>query len=390
MKSISSRSSLRRLGAALLLVLLVVASTALLAGRGGGKSEGDVEALLDRAFRQSIERADVKIEAQLSLDGLKGFERPIRLEAAGPYIGGGRALPRLDIDLKIGAQGAGQTVEFGVLRTGDRAFVKFGGQFYEQPRAEVQRANRELGSAGGRRNGSLRELGLDPRKWVVGAKEEGVEKVGGVKARHVSGALDTRSLFRDLNRLVERSANAIGGARADTPDPLSGQEIDRLGGIVRSPSFDIYVGEADDAIRRLSTTLEVRVPEEDRPRVGGLTGGSLRFSIELVDLDGEQQVRAPVSSRPIADLTKQLAGLSALGGLGVLGSGKTEDAGGQSTTPAPPVDPRERAAPPGSPAPEAGAGPGPGVDALSRYADCLDRAEPGDTRALSRCRELLR
>ncbi len=386
MKSTFSRSSLRRLGAGLLLVAIVVVSTTNLAACGGGKSEEDVEVLLDRAFRQPIERANVKIDAQLTLDGLTGFERPIRLEAAGPYIGGGRALPMVDIDLKVGAQGAGQTVQFGVLRTNARAFVKFGGEFYEQPRAEVQRANRELSRAGGGRDGSLRELGLDPRAWVVGAKEQDTEKAGGVEARHVTGTLDTRSLFRDLNSLVQRSAKAVGGAGGDVPNPLSGQELDRLGGIVRSPSFDVYVGKTDEVIRRLSATLEIRVPEEDRARLGGLTRGTLRFSIEFSDLGAEQQISAPTRSRPIADLTKQLSGLSALRGLGAGGTGGP----GQGTTPPGPTDPRGRTAPPQAPSPDAGAAPGPGVDALGRYADCLDRAEPRDTKALSRCRGLLR
>ncbi|MDQ4131226.1 MAG: hypothetical protein M3133_09630, partial [Actinomycetota bacterium] len=243
---------------------------------GGEKSEGDLEGLLDRAFSKSVRSADVKIDAQIAVDGLPRFERPVRIQASGPYIAGRRALPKLDIDMRIGAQGAGQTVQAGLLSTGDRAFVKFGGVFYRQARADVERANRELrrGGRGGR--GSLRDFGLDPRRWVVDARDQGVEKVGGVDTRHVSGRLDTRSLFRDLNRLVERSANAIGGRSPDVPAPLSSEDVDRLAQIIRSPSFDVYVGEHDDVIRRLSASLEVRVPEADRARLGGIEGGSLR------------------------------------------------------------------------------------------------------------------
>ena len=57
--------------------LLPVVALALLAGCGGGKSEEDVEALLDRAFKQSIKSADVKIDAELRVDGLTGL-RPAR------------------------------------------------------------------------------------------------------------------------------------------------------------------------------------------------------------------------------------------------------------------------------------------------------------------------
>jgi hypothetical protein len=379
MESASSGSPLRRLAQAVLLIATAVSCTAAVVACDGEESGGDVEGLLDRAFRKSIGSAELKIDAQIAVDGLRGFERPVRIQAAGPYIGGQRALPKLDIDLTIGAQGAGQTVQSGLLSTGDRAFVKFGGEFYEQARADVERANRELrrGRRGG--GGSLRDFGLEPRRWVVEARDEGVEKVAGVESRHISGRLDTRSLFRDLNGLVERSANAVGGADPDVPDPLSSEDIDRLAQIVRSPSFDVYVGEDDDVVRRVSASLEIKVPEGDRAQLGGIEGGSLRFSVELADVNGEQRVEAPRGSRPIADLTKQLGGLGALGA-----QAGQEDAAGR---------PRPPAATGGTPAPpapgERGAG-GPEVEALGRYSDCLDRAGPDDTKALSRCAELLR
>jgi hypothetical protein len=356
-----------------------VSCAAGLAACGEKEGNGDVEGLLDRAFRKPVNSADVTIDAQVDVDGLRDFDRPVRIQASGPYIGGRSTLPQLDVNLKIGAQGAGQTVQAGLLSTGERTFVEFGGQFYEQPRADVERANRELrrGRRGG--SGSLRDFGLDPRRWVVGARDEGVEKVDGVDTRHVAGRLDTRSLFRDLNRLVERSANAVGGRDAGVPDPLSTADIDRLARIVRSPSFDVYVGEDDDVIRRLSASLEVRVPEDDRAEVGGIESGSLRFSVELADVNGDQQVRAPVSSRPIGDLTKQLGGLGALGAQARQGRGGAE-----------PDSPETKGGAPAPAAPGGGAESGPEVEALRRYSDCLDEAGPDDTKALSRCAELLR
>lgn len=384
MEQVSIRTSLRRLAAALLLTPITLACAALLGACGGGDGEPDVEGLLDRAFRHSIKSADLKVDAHLTLDGLKGFERPVRLQAAGPYIVGGGGLPKLDVDVNLGAQGAGQTVQFGLLRTGDRAFVKFGGQFYEQSRRDVERANRELGRGRGRQNGSLRDLGLAPRTWVVGAKDEGDEKVAGVDTHHVSGKLDTRSLLRDLNELVERSGSAIGGAPADAPAPLSIDELDDLAEVVRNPSFDVYVGKDDDVIRRLSAQLELRVPERDRTRAGGIEGGALRFSIEFGDLDGGQEVQAPAKARPMADLTTQLGGLGVLVGVGALGG----DAGGggddRGTLAAPGGEDRRTG--PGA----AGSGGGDGVEAFRRYSDCLDKAGPEDTKALSRCAELLR
>lgn len=372
MEPVSPRTSLRRLAAALLLATIALAP---LGACGGEEGDLDAEGLLDRAFRHSIESADLRIDAQLTLDGLKGFERPLRLEASGPYAAGGRGLPKLDVDVNLGVQGAGQTVQFGLLRTGDRAFVKFGGEFYEGSRRDVERANRELAAGRGGRGGSLRDLGLAPRTWVVNARDEGEERVAGVTTHHVSGRLDTRSLLRDLNELVRRSAGAVGAEAADAGDPLSGAELDELAETVREPSFDVYVGKDDETIRRLSAQLEVRVPEEDRGRAGGVESGALRFSIEFRDLDGDQEVRAPARARPLAALTRQLGGLRALGGA-VLGGDRSRERDGREGS--------------GTPRGGRAGAPEDGVEAFRRYSDCLDRAAPDDTSALSRCAELLR
>lgn len=366
------RTTLRRGAAALLPLMGLLA----LSGCGGGKSEEDVEALLDRAFKQSIKSADVKIDAELRIEGLQGFDRPVRLEAQGPYIGGDKQLPKVDIDLKVGAAEAGQSVTSGFLSTGDRAFVKFGGEFYEQPKADVARANAELAKNRDGDRGSLRDLGLNPRTWVIDAKGEDDEKVAGVETEHVSGKLDVRRLFADFNKLIDRSAGAVGGAAPGTPRQLSESDLEQLAEVVENPTFDIYVGKEDDVIRRVSGNLTVKVPEKDRSRVNGVSGGRLRFSVELGKVNGDQVVEAPAKSRPIADLTNQLRGAGALGALGSGGGG-----GGGGSNPQEPATTAPGAVPQGDDG---------GVQTFRDYSECLDKARPDDTAALSRCAELLR
>ena len=344
---------MRSLTRRFLAVLLALASVAAFAGCGGEESEVDVEGLLDRAFRQSVKSADVKVDAQLDVKGLQGLDSPVRLEASGVYIAAEDTLPKVDIDLRFGSQGAGQAVESGFLSTGDRAFLKFGGEFYEQPPADVARANRELsGRQGDGGAGALADLGVDLRSWVIEAKSEGEDEVAGVATEHVSGRLDVRRAFADLNKLVERSGGAIGGVTPGTPQPLTDRQLDQLNQVVKDPAFDVYVGKDDDVIRRISATLEVTVPEEDRERFNGIEGGSLRISIELSDVNGDQTVEAPADPLPIKDLSTQLGGFGALGGKGL-----------------------------------GGAAPDPDQDQL--YSECLDQAPPQDTAALRRCNMLL-
>jgi hypothetical protein len=178
------------------------------------------------------------------------------------------------------------------------------------------------------------------------------------------------SLMRNLNQFVARSGSALGGAAGQAPPPrLSEADIRELTEAVEDPSFDIYVGKADDIIRRVSGRIEFEIPKRSRAGLGGLDGGSIVFSIEFRDVNGDQEIEAPASARPLSDLTESLGA----GGLpGGLGGGEEPDA------PAPPDMP-SGGTDGGSDDPEA----------FRRYAECLDRARPEDTDELQRCAELL-
>jgi hypothetical protein len=339
-------------------VVVLLFAVVALPSCGGGEDTEDVQDLLDKAFGTSIKSADLKLDASVQLKGSPGLDRPVRVSAVGPFRTNERRLPSVDIELKIGTDGGGQTVTTGFLSTGDRAFVKFGDVFYEQPRSEVAKANRSIAENQGNR-GSLRALGLDPRSWLAEAKDEGEEEIAGVKTRHVSGRLEVEAVMRNLNEFVRRSGDALGGATGQAPpDPLSAEDIRKVGEVVRDPVFHVYVGEEDDTIRRVAGKVEFEVPEANREALGGIQSGAIEFEVELSDVNGDQQIEPPTNARPLSALTESL------GNTGVPGLG-------QEPTPDPPT------------------ATGPEVEDFEEYKDCLDKARPEDTEALQRCAELL-
>jgi hypothetical protein len=346
-------------------------------GSGGNDEKQDVQDLLDRAFRQEIRSADMKLDAQLQVKGgSRSTDRPMHIRATGPFSGNDGKLPSVDLELEIGNDG-GQTVQTGFLSTGDRAFVKFQDVYYEQPAASVKRANRSLARNQGR-SSSLSSLGLDPRSWLADAREEDDETVAGVAVKHVSGTLDVAAVMSDLNEFVRRSGSAINGATGQSaPDPLTSADIDKVAQVVKSPSFDVYVGRDDEIIRRVSGRLEVTVPKRDRERVGGIESGSLEFSIEFRKVNERVKIVAPARARPLDALTRSLGpnGIDQLGGLGG-GSGGGEDqapadgSGGTGTTPPAGAQDQDE-------------------KAFQEYAECLEQTKPEDTEALQRCAQLL-
>jgi hypothetical protein len=327
---------------------------------GGGSGDGEsVENLLDRAFSTPIHSADLKLQAKIELDGL--LSDPLQIQAEGPFRTNKGKLPSANIDLEVGT-GTGQTISTGVLTTGDRVFVKFQDVYFEQPRAQVAKTNRTIAAHSGKHGQSLRELGLNPRSWIAEAEIKGDANVAGTDTRHVSGTLDVTSLMRNINSFVSRSASALGGGGKSTPT-LSAADIAELAQTVKDPSFDVYVGKQDGTIRRVSGRIDFDVPAVDRPGLGGLTGGTITFSLELRNVNGHQKIEAPASSRPLSQLTRSLGGA-----LGALGAG--------AATPSAPND--------GSSGSDSG-----DSEQFQRYAQCLDKAKPGDTEQLQRCADLL-
>jgi hypothetical protein len=365
------------------LASLLLAALALGGCGGGDEAKQSVEDILDQAFRQEINSADLRIEAEVDLNG-GASGRPVRIEATGPFSTNEGKLPSADIELRVDVEGAGQTIQTGFLSTGDRAFVKFEDAYYEQPAAEVRRANRTI-ARNERKRGSLRALGIDPRSWLGRATDEGEEEIAGVQTRHVSGTLDVEAVMRNLNRFVRRSGSAFGGATGQSvPEPLSDEDIARVGEVVRDPSFDIYVGKDDDIIRRVSARIEFAVPEESREDAGGLESGKVTFSVEMSDVNGDQEIQAPAKARPLSALTDSL-GAGALDGLGGTGDG-------QGALPVVPEEPSPPSA--GAGGEDSGQGSAspeesPETEAFREYAECLDQARPEDTEELQKCADLL-
>jgi hypothetical protein len=357
----------------------------LLAGCGGGDDQQEVTKLLDRAFSKSLKSADVNLDSTIRVRGVPQLDRPIRVRAHGPYRSAKNQPPEFDIDLSIGVEGGGASINTGRISVGDRSFIKFQGGFYEVPRDQVDAANKAF--AGGReRRSRVRGARVNPRAWIASAKDEGDEEVAGVETKHVSGQLDVKRMVTDLNSFVVRAGKSL-GAGAAVPKPLPQATLEKIAQVVRNPTFDVYVGKEDERIRRLSTNVQLTVPEADRQQARGIEGGSLELTIEFRKVGKPQKIEAPAQSRPLSDLTKQLGGAGALGLGGALGNGQGGTAGqggsgGQGGSAGTPQPPQQRT-------PQSG-GSGGDTATFQRYAECLDKADPQDTAALQRCSELLR
>ena len=316
------------------MLLPALLAGALLAGCGDDDS-GSVTELLDRAFQTSIGSADVTLDIEIELDGVDELQDPIEIALTGPYESGEEdQIPSVDWDITVGAQN--QTFNASLTSTGDRAFIGFQGTDYEVSPETVAALNQQLAASRRQEDGArdLGDFGVNARDWVVDAEEEGDEDIAGVATTHVSGKLDVTRVLEDLNTVVEEAAKLGGQLGQQAPPALTDEQKDQIEDVVDDPSFDAYVGNDDDTLRRLSADLEFEVPEDARENAGGLEGGRVSFSIEFANVGDAQPIAAPEDARPIAELTQQLQGL--LGG--ALGAPQTGEGGAVAPPEAPQTD----------------------------------------------------
>lgn len=270
-------------------------------------SDREARELLDRAFEQPIESADVALDASAQIQGVQELEQPIRLQVRGPYrTGGDRRVPSMDLAVSVSS--LGQSLSGGLVSTGRNAFVEVMGQAFEVGEQTVTQANQQVAAAAGRRGG-LADFGIDPRRWLEDPDIEGEEQVAGTATTHVNAGLDVGRMLEDLNRLGQRASGQVGGP---APRRLSAEELERIERIVQDPEFDVFVGKADNKVRRLATVVEVEVPEDDRRAAGGAQTGEISLSIEFSNVGSPKPITPPKRARPIRDLTTQLVQL--LGG----------------------------------------------------------------------------
>jgi len=303
---------------------LVAALTVGLAACG---NDEEARQLVDRAFSTPIGSADVALDAGVEMRGGRQ-SGPARVQVRGPYrSGGGRQIPSGDLAVNLTAQG--QSLAGSLISNGQNAWVRFMGRPYEVGEQVVRRANQQIAAGAGRREQrSLRSFGIDPRAWLKDPSIEGDETIAGAETTHITAGIDLPRLLDDMNKVSQRAAGQTGGR---VPSQLSREQRERIERIVQDPKFDVYVGK-DNKVRRLSTVLNLEIPEEDRQEAGGAESGKINFSIEFANVGRPGPITPPENARPIRELTTQLARVLGGGAAGGAGAG-APGAGGAGALP---------------------------------------------------------
>ena len=300
-------SRLRRCLLLLVLPLLAV---------GCGSSDGgpaSTSTLLKDTFSGGKTVKSGKLDVALGVDaqGLPSLTAPVAFKLAGPFssVGSGK-LPKFDFDLDIAA--GGQTIQAGAVSLGDTGYLKFGGKAYsvgkslfDQFKSGYEKSQSQSKSSSG---SSFSALGVDPSRWLTGARQVGKSDVGGTQTFHITSGVDVPRFLTDVNQLLSKAKN-LGGATTQGVKGLSPQVQSTIERSVKNAKVDIYTGVDDHALRRLALSVSLAVPKDAQQQAGGLKSGELRFDLTIADLNKDQTIEAPADALPFSELQSQLAAL---------------------------------------------------------------------------------
>ena len=350
----------------LLCLMALVAMAGLTACGGDEASEStDVDKLLTDTFSGSKEIKSGKFDLAVKVDvkgGQSQVQGPISLKLGGPFESQGKGkLPKFDMDASF--EGAGQSIKAGVMTTGEKGFINFNGteyavteEIFKQFRTSYEKASAE----GNKENQSLKSLGIDPRRWLTNAKNEGEEKVGDADTIKITGDVDVAKLLDDVNAALQKAGSLGLQGQAQLPTKLTEEQKAQVEKAVKNLKVNIFTGKDDTILRRMQITFGLEDPS------GKESGAAtVDFDLKLLELNEGQDFEEPANPKPFEELAQSLGGLGGLGGIGG-GSGGSGGSGGGSGS----------------------SGSGGGSKNLEEYTKCIEEAG-NDLAKAQKCADIL-
>lgn len=283
---------------------------------GGGRHAAGRKAAVDRALTPTTPLGSGRLDALLTLkigrlQGSHARREAFQLHLRGPFESlGASRLPRfaLAVQQRSGPPHA-QTLRATATSTGTQLFIGFRGQQFLAPASTVRALRQGFAEAAGQASpqGSSTALGLDPGRWLSHPTVSGSWRIGGVETVHVVSGLDVPRFLADARALSAATAPVGIGTRAGGAEALSAALAGGGAGAVRVARVDLFTGEQDHLLRRLSLRLVL----SPAPQTPASRANARRVTITLVlgvsALNKPQSIATPRNPRPLSELFPLLA-----------------------------------------------------------------------------------
>jgi len=236
------------------------------------------------------------------------------------HVEGKSATDPMASDMKMSAGIAGQTLNFGMMAQGDKAWVEYQGKWY----AVDQKNSKSLSDqakTGAAPTQQLKSLGLDPSAWGTSYEMVGTEDMAGTQVYHVKATADPAKLAEDLTRAMNDPSllNKLGdpntAKQLEQGLAQNKKQVEALKKSLKDVNVDYWIGVDDRLMRKAEFSADLAT--KGQKGMAGVDGMTMKMSMTMADFDQPVTVTPPAKALPFNQLMNQMFG----GMLGGSGSG---------------------------------------------------------------------
>jgi hypothetical protein len=136
----------------------------------------------------------------------------------------------------------------------------------------------------------------------------GTQTVAGTSTTHIHAGINVPSLLRDLNTFLGK-ASTVGLASGSVPTSISAATQSKIASEVRNPMFDVWTGNSDKTVRKLSIDLTLPVTGQLSTLLGGLDAAGINVTMQYGDLNQPQNIIAPTSTAPYSQFQSKISAI---------------------------------------------------------------------------------
>lgn len=367
-------------------LLAVVSSFALAACGSSSSSSGDAATLLKQTFTGSHKISSGNLNFAVTVDpsGSSTLSGPIKLSFGGPFQSSGVAkLPQSNFTVSVSA--LGRSGSLGILSTGSSGYVTLQGTSYQLPQPTFKKLESSLSQIGttgnGGSSGSLSKLGIKPLDWLSDPKVVGTESVGGTDTTHITANINVAAFLNDFSTFLQKASTLGVSGVGSASKGLSPSVRSQIASAVQNPRFDVWTGNSDKTLRRLTVALTVPVTGSVSTQLGGLRSADIGLSMQYADINQPQTITAPKTLRPYSEFTSKVQSFLAqlqgsVGGSGLIPGAAGSGSGSSGSSSA------------GSSAGSSGSSSAGTASKVQRYSNCVTAAG-SDVAKMQRCASIL-
>ena len=280
-----------------LLLGAVVAALALAAcgsSSGGSGSSGNAQTLLKQTFAtgKHVKSGVLGISFTLNPSGSSTFTTPISFSINGPFQSRGAG----HLPTRTSPSGSRRWAARASSASSPRAPA--GTSPSRAPptscrgRLPAPGVGLLLGGGSSQSSGGLSGLGINPQHWLTNASVVGSDTVGGADTTHIRAGVNVSALLQDINTLLDKASSST-GTKLPSSIPQATQQ--KIAAAIKNATVDIWTGNSDKVLRKLSLNLNVPVTGQALHPGRGHDLGRNRLTLQYSDLNQPQTITAPTN-----------------------------------------------------------------------------------------------